>query len=66
MPADAVNKGQLDRAIASVNTDVTNITNNVSNINQIIGGDDLCEPRRQPNAGRPELALKTYNVQGAN
>ena len=60
---DAVNKGQLDRAIASVNTDVTNITNNVSNINQIIGGDNYVN---QDGSLTPEgqLALKTYNVQG--
>ena len=60
---DAVNKGQLDSAIASVNTDVTNITNNVSNINQIIGGDNYVN---QDGSLTPEgqLALKTYNVQG--
>ena len=60
---DAVNKGQLDSAIASVSTDVTNITNNVSHINQIIGGDNLVN---QDGTLTPEgqLALKTYNVQG--
>lgn len=46
-----------------MNTDVTNITNNVSNINQIIGGDNYVN---QDGSLTPEgeQALKTYNVQG--
>ena len=60
---DAVNKGQLDSAIASVNTNVTNITNNVSNINQIIGGDNYVS-KDGSLTPEGEQALKTYNVQG--
>ena len=60
---DAVNKGQLDGAIKAINTDVTNVTNNVSNINKVIGGDTYVNKDGSlTDAGK--TALTTYNVQG--
>ncbi|MFD1244105.1 YadA family autotransporter adhesin, partial [Paralysiella testudinis] len=60
---DAVNKGQMDAAIKGVNSSVTNITNNVSNINTTIGGDTyIGKDGALTDAGKQ--ALQTYDVKG--
>lgn len=65
---DAVNKKQLDTAIAGVTTNVTTVTNNVSNISNVLAGDPAAvNPLIKTDGSLTDAgkqALKTYNTSG--